>query len=62
MALLALPDFESVGRLLRRLDQALDGTLTAFEVMWQDFYRMVTTPPRGRSSALAASACLLRAG
>ncbi|MEJ8822611.1 FAD-binding oxidoreductase [Variovorax humicola] len=44
-ALLALPGFDAVAPLLRRLDQALDGTLSAFEVMWQDFYRTVTTPP-----------------
>jgi FAD/FMN-containing dehydrogenase len=44
-ALLALPDFEAVGKLLRRLDCAPAGALTAFEVMWSDFYRAVTTPP-----------------
>ena len=44
-ALLGLSDFAAVGHLLRRLDQALDGTLSSFEVMWPDFYRTVTTPP-----------------
>lgn len=44
-ALVALADFAAVGRLLRRLDQSLDGTLSAFEVMWPSFYRAVTTPP-----------------
>jgi FAD/FMN-containing dehydrogenase len=44
-ALLGLSDFAAVGCLLRRLDQALDGTLSSFEVMWPDFYRTVTTPP-----------------
>jgi FAD/FMN-containing dehydrogenase len=44
-ALLALPDYTAVGRLLRYLDQSLDGTLTSFEVMWPEFYRTVTTAP-----------------
>lgn len=44
-ALLALSDFAAVGQLLRCLDKALDGTLSSFEVMWQDFYRTVTSPP-----------------
>ncbi|RJG00039.1 FAD-binding oxidoreductase [Noviherbaspirillum saxi] len=44
-ALLALSDFDAVGKLLRRLDHAMAGTLSAFEVMWQDFYQVVTTPP-----------------
>lgn len=44
-ALLALDDFEAVARLLRSLDKLLEGALTAFEVMWQDYYRLVTTAP-----------------
>jgi FAD/FMN-containing dehydrogenase len=27
------------------MDRSLGGTLSAFEVMWQEFYRLVTTPP-----------------
>jgi FAD/FMN-containing dehydrogenase len=45
MALLALPHFDAVGPLLRRLDHAMDGALSAFEVMWRDFYCTVTTAP-----------------
>ncbi|MCW8277368.1 FAD-binding oxidoreductase [Pseudomonas sp. PCH199] len=44
-ALLGLPDFACTGPLLRRLDQALDGRLSSFEVMWPEFYRAVSTPP-----------------
>ncbi|MNZ47232.1 putative FAD-linked oxidoreductase [compost metagenome] len=44
-ALLALPEFDAVSPLLRRLDQMLEGTLGAFEVMWQDFYHSVTIAP-----------------
>ncbi|GAB3272411.1 FAD-binding oxidoreductase [Parahaliea aestuarii] len=45
MALLGLPDFASVTALLKRMDRDLGGTLSAFEVMWQDFYQLVTTAP-----------------
>ena len=45
VALLALPDFAAVGQVLRRIDRGLDGRLSAFEVMWPDFYRLVTTAP-----------------
>ena len=45
VALLAVDAFEHLPRLLRRLERALGGGLTAFEVMWSDFYALVTTPP-----------------
>ena len=45
VALVAMPDFAAVCALLRRIDHAMDGRLLAFEVMWQDFYRAVATPP-----------------
>jgi FAD/FMN-containing dehydrogenase len=41
-ALLAVDDFESVGRLLRWLDGHTAGTLSAFEVMWPEFYDYIT--------------------
>ena len=31
--------------ILKHMDACLGGTLSAFEVMWNDFYRLVTTPP-----------------
>lgn len=45
MALLALPDFDAVPRLLRLFEQMAPGALTAFEVMWPAFYQLVTSPP-----------------
>ena len=44
-ALLATGEFEKVVQLLKHLDRELAGTLSAFEVMWRDFYNLVTTPP-----------------
>lgn len=40
-ALLACHDFTKVCSLLHHLDASLGGTLSAFEVMWQDFYALV---------------------
>jgi FAD/FMN-containing dehydrogenase len=40
-ALVAIEDFDRLGRFLRDMDSALGGTLSAFEVMWNDFYRLV---------------------
>jgi FAD/FMN-containing dehydrogenase len=44
-ALVACSSFTDVTRLLKHVDAALGGALSAFEVMWSDFYRTVTTPP-----------------
>jgi len=44
-ALVACPSAEQVVRLLKHADTALGGTLSAFEVMWNEFYRLVTTAP-----------------
>jgi FAD/FMN-containing dehydrogenase len=41
-ALVAVDDFEKLGRFLRVMDSALGGTLSAFEVMWNDFYSLIT--------------------
>ena len=43
-ALLAAADFSSIVELLGTLDAGLGGTLSAFEVMWQDHYRLLTGP------------------
>jgi FAD/FMN-containing dehydrogenase len=48
-AFVALDSFEALPRFLRHMESALGGTLSAFEVMWADFYHLVTTPPaKGR--------------
>jgi FAD/FMN-containing dehydrogenase len=44
-ALVAVSDLGKVTRLLSTVDAGLGGTLSAFEVMWEDFYRLVTMPP-----------------
>lgn len=46
-ALLACADLEAASALLRHCDAALGGTLTAFELMWRDFYALVAqqNPP-----------------
>jgi len=44
-ALVACPAFGDVTRLLKHMDSALGGALAAFELMWNGFYRLVTTPP-----------------
>jgi FAD/FMN-containing dehydrogenase len=50
VAIVAVNDFDALPALLRRLGSALGGRLTAFEVMWTDFYELVTTPPaKGRA-------------
>jgi FAD/FMN-containing dehydrogenase len=48
-ALVAVEDLESVVQLLKHCDARLGGTLSAFEVMWQDFYRLVTGPGASRN-------------
>jgi FAD/FMN-containing dehydrogenase len=50
VALAAVDSFPALPRLLRHVERGLSGGLSAFEVMWEDFYRLVTTPPaRGRA-------------
>lgn len=44
-AFVACPDFDSLVRLLGAMDAGLGGQLSAFEVMWPDFYEVTTTPP-----------------
>jgi FAD/FMN-containing dehydrogenase len=45
VAIVAVPTFEALTKLLKHIDGALGGSLSAFEVMWQSFYRLVTSPP-----------------
>ena len=49
VAFVAVPNFDAVAKLLKHADRSLGGTLSAFEVMWQSFYQLVTTEPaKGR--------------
>ena len=45
VAFVAIDRFSGMTGLLRHMDRALGGTLSAFEVMWQSFYKLVTTAP-----------------
>jgi FAD/FMN-containing dehydrogenase len=45
MAFIGVDSFEHLAHLLKHMDKSLGGTLSAFEVMWQDFYKLVTTAP-----------------
>ena len=45
VAFVAANSFDAVANLLKHMDRSLGGTLSAFEVMWQSFYQLVTTPP-----------------
>ena len=45
MAFLAANSFSEVTEILNRLDGRLGGGLSAFEVLWQNYYKLVTTPP-----------------
>jgi FAD/FMN-containing dehydrogenase len=48
-AFLAVDSFEALPKLLRYLEAELSGALSAFEVMWPEYYDLVTTEPaRGR--------------
>jgi FAD/FMN-containing dehydrogenase len=53
VALAAVDRFSSLPRLLRHVERGLAGMLSAFEVMWEDFYRLVTTPPAQGRAPLA---------
>lgn len=49
VALVAVQSFQNLTGLLKFMDRELGGSLSAFEVMWQDFYKLVTTEPaKGR--------------
>ncbi len=45
MAFLAVDDFACLPRILRNMERGLGGMLSAFEVLWADFYTLVTTSP-----------------
>ncbi|MDG2003273.1 MAG: FAD-binding oxidoreductase [Novosphingobium sp.] len=42
-ALVALPSFDMVARLLRDLEVSLSGQLSSFELMWGEFFELITT-------------------
>jgi len=52
-ALVACGSFTDVTGLLKHMDASLGGSLSAFEVMWNGFYRLVTTTPAPGTPPLA---------
>ena len=50
----AVASFAQVAALLKHLDAGLGGTLSAFEVMWQNYHQLVTTPPAQNVAPVAA--------
>ena len=52
-ALCGLPDFDAVVRLLNDAKAGLGGTLSAFEVMWPEFYDLMTTKAAGVRAPLS---------
>jgi FAD/FMN-containing dehydrogenase len=56
VAFAAAPGFDALAALLKHMDRALGGGLSAFEVMWPEFYALVTTPPAAGRAPLAPGA------
>ena len=52
-AFVATDEFSKLEQLLKRMDSGLSGRLSAFEVMWNNFYKIVTTPPAKQTPPLA---------
>ena len=44
-AFIGVASFDQVGLLLKFLDKELAGTLSAFEILWEDFYVAMTSEP-----------------
>jgi len=45
-------NFDKLTRFLKFIDAATGGTLSAFEVLWNDFYCLVSTPPAQQQAPL----------
>jgi FAD/FMN-containing dehydrogenase len=52
-ALVGCTNFSGVTSLLKHMDASLGGSLAAFEVMWNEFFRLVTTPPSKGTAPLS---------
>ncbi len=50
--LIASMSFDEIIQLLKVMDAKLGGSLSAFEVLWNGFYRLVTTPPAAQRPPL----------
>lgn len=54
-ALVAIESFENLGKFLQSMDGALGGTLSSFEVMWNDFYSLIVGAGEKHGQPLADS-------
>lgn len=54
-ALLAIDSFEKMWKFLQTMDSALGGTLSAFEVMWNDFYQLIVGDGENHGAPLDSS-------
>ncbi len=52
-AIVAVESFDKLPALLAHMDRRLAGTLSAFECMWQDFYKLLTTEPAPHTPPLS---------
>jgi FAD/FMN-containing dehydrogenase len=52
--LVAVDEFAKLLKFLKFMDASLGGTLSAFEVMWNNFYTLVTTAPAENQAPIAA--------
>lgn len=53
-ALVAISSFDALIAFLKHADQGLRGHLSAFEVMWHNYYTLVTTPPANSHAPLSS--------
>lgn len=53
-ALVAISSFDALIAFLKHADQGLRGHLSAFEVMWKNYYMLVTTAPAKNHAPLAS--------
>lgn len=51
-AWIGLNSYENVVRFLKKADRSLAGTLSAFELVWKDTFRAMTSPPSQNKSPL----------
>ena len=54
-ALVAIVDFSRLGAFLGHMDSALGGAMSAFEVMWNDFYRLIISDGKAHGTPLATT-------
>ena len=53
--LVGVESFNNLALFLQHMDTGLRGNLSAFEVMWNNYYTLVTTPPAQNQAPLASS-------